>query len=179
MKRRIALGLFGIFFFQLAALADMIEVKELGILNGKVLSKNEKEVRFRDAKGKEHHFAKSDVLYLDTNAGSTPASDSPLAEKVKTKAADLWKAAKKAPEAIKRGTDDLTQKFIGEAGKPLDRSAANAKSDALAKSMDEASQAVVAMSKKNMMINSEIRKQTKEDFGGSTSSEKKGHFSSL
>ena len=180
MKRCIILGLFGLILFQRPVLADMIETKDQGILNGKVLSQNDQEIRFKDAKGKEHRFVKTDVLYLDTGSVSAPAEDTPFAEKVKTKAAQLWAVAQKAPEALKKSTDKLTDKFIGEAGKPLDRSAANAKSDALAKSMDEASQAAVAMSKKNMLITSEIKRQTKEGYSDSKSSdEHKGRFSSL
>ena len=51
MRRWIALGLMG-FFCATAAWADMIETKKDGILNGKILSENAEEVRFKNAKGR-------------------------------------------------------------------------------------------------------------------------------
>ena len=181
MKRSAVLFLIGLMGVQTAVRADMIETKKEGILNGRILSKDDKQVRFRDAKGKEHQYAKADVLYMDVDAGSAAVADKPLTEQMKIKAAKLLEAAKKAPAAIKKGTDDLTEKFIGQVGQPLDRSAANAKSEALAKAMDQAGQSSAAMTGKVNVANKEFYRQQNEarDAAASSSGGKKGRFSSL
>ena len=179
MKRRIVLSLFSLFLFQPVVRADMIEVKNEGILNGKVLSNDDKQVRFKDSRGKEHQYAKEDVLYLDTDVNVNV--DMSFFEKVQKKAAEILKAVRTVPKAVKKTTDGMTEKFIGEVGKPLDRSAANAKSAALASALDQASQASAASTSKMMAFNKEVYRQRNEarESAPSSSDEKKGRFTSL
>jgi hypothetical protein len=176
MKRSIVLSLLSLFLFPAVLRADVIEVKGEGILNGKVLSRNEKEVKFRDSKGKQHLYPAQDVLYMDADL----SSEKPLSEKVKQKAAELLKVVKKAPESIKKTTDDLTEKFIGVAGKPLDRSVANNKSAQLAKAMDDANGASAASISKVSTFNKEVlRQQNEAKDSASQHTESKGRFTSL
>ncbi len=153
------------------ARADIVEIRGEGYVNGEIVSQDDKEVQFKDNKGKLRVLSKKDVLYLEKED---------KARAVKNKAADAWDALKKAPENIKKKTDALTGKMTG-AVKPVDRSAANRKADALAKSMDQASEAAAALNKKNLAVSSEIRRQRQEAEGvaSSASSQKKGRFASL
>ena len=170
MKRWIALGLVGGSFCA-TAWADMIETKKDGILNGKILSENSQEVRFKNEKGQMLVFKKKDILFED--------KEDP-AKKMKLMALQAWEWVKDLPKLVRKTSDQLTEKFIGKMSAPLDRSAANAKSEQLAKAMDDAGKATASMTKKATTANAEIYRQKNEGFGSSQSStEKKGHFASL
>ena len=170
MRRWILFGLAGAFFLTGAARADMIETKNDGILSGKVVSDHGNELSFKDAKGRTRVFKKTDVLYLEKEDSS---------KKIKQWARQAWDWLKNLPKFARKSSDQLTKKFVGKMSKPLDRSSADAKSAALARTMDEASQATAAMAKKTMKVNAEISRQSKEGFGGFSTEEKKGRFSSL
>ena len=164
------------------ASADMIETKKAGIMNGKLLSQNKETMQFKDASGRLHIFRKEEVLFLEKSAeessAQTPAKDLP------PKTAVILHELKKLPEKIKKTGEDLSKKWAGLSA-PLDRHAADAKADSLSLSMDEASRAAVAMSKKNMLINQEIKTQTATLDGPSSKTPpdkepvKKKSFSSL
>ena len=178
MKRGVGIYFLLLAFWQAVACADMIEVKKDGIMNGKVVSENKEELQFKDAKGNTRTYKKEDVLYLEKE------EEKPLAEKIKQQATQALREAKKVPEKIKETSDGLTKQLAGGLSAPLDRGAADAKSDALSSAMDEASRATVALSKKNMAINQEIKEQTDYLNGtsgssGSGSDSKKGRFESL
>ena len=176
MKRSLSLCLLGLFFFQPVVRADMIEIKKEGVFNGKILSQDDKQVRFKDAGGRERLFSREDVLFMEVDADA----GKPLVEKVKKKAAELWRAAKKAPEAVRKGADDLTEKFIGVVGQPLDRSAANAKADQLAGALDQTNKTSAASINKARTVDKEITRQQKEAEGfASQNNEHKGRFTSL
>ena len=171
MRRWVALGLLSGFFCTASAQADMIETKKDGILNGKILSENGQEVRFQNAKGKTLIFKKTDILFEDKED---------IAKKSKQMAQKVWDWLKNLPKMIRKRSDQLTEKFIGTVGAPLDRSGANAKADQLNRAMDDANQASAAMTKKAAAANAEIARQKNESFGSAQSStEKKGHFASL
>ena len=176
MRHRMVLFIACAFFFQTAARADMIEVKKEGIFNGKVVSRDDRQVQLKDAKGTMHRFDKNDVLFLETSEEQAPR---PFWDKVKQTAAEFWRIALKAPQAVKKTSDQLTEKFIGKMSKPLDRSVANAKADMLAKTMDDASKSTAEMAKKSMKVDAEINRQTREARDAASSSEQKGRFTSL
>ncbi len=170
MKRWVMLWLVGGVFFSTLARADMIETKKEGIMSGKVLSENEKEVQFRDTKGQTRIFKKKELLFMEKQDPS---------KTMKRNMQKALTALKDAAKNLKKNSKVFTQKLIGSVSRPLDRSKADEKSAAFSRSMDEASLAATALAKKNMKINSEINRQTSEGFGDSSSKEKKGHFSSL
>ncbi len=172
MNRSTALWFLCGFFCMTIAHADMIETKRDGVINGKILSENNQELKFKDAKGQMRVFKKQDVIFQEKEKDAGPKAMNQTVEKAKE-----W--LKNAPKNVKKTTDQLTEKFIGKMSKPLNRSAANAKSDALNRTMEEASQASTALAKKNMQANAEINRQKSEAFGSSSSEEKKGRFASL
>ena len=122
MKRWIALGLMAGFFGAALAWADMVETKKDGILNGTILSESDQEIQFKDSTGKTRVFKKKDVLFMDKEDAS---------KKAKLFFQKALEILKNVPKNIKKMTDQWTKKFIGAASKPLDRSAANARSDEL------------------------------------------------
>ena len=122
MKRWIALGLTAGFFGAALAWADMVETKKDGILNGKILSESDQEIQFKGSSGQTRVFKKKDVLFMEKQ------DDSKTMKQFFQKALEILK---NAPQKIKKMTDQWTKKFIGAVSKPLDRSAANAKSDEL------------------------------------------------
>ena len=109
------------------------------------------------------------------------SGDSPgMMDTIKTKSMQVWRKIEKVIKDSQRYCEKLTDKYVQKV-KPLDRSRANAKSDSLAKAMDEAGQAASALSKKNLTINSEIKRQSGA-WGSNEhkdSDSKKGRFSSL
>lgn len=170
MTRGWVFGLMSVFVFIGVARADMIETKNDGVLNGKVLSDNGQELSFKDAKGRTRVFKKNDVLYIEKEDSS---------KKIKQWARQAWGWLKNLPKTARKTSDQLTKKFVGKMSQPLNRSSANAKSAALARTMDDASQATTAMAKKTMKVNAEIARQEKEGFGGFSAAPKKGRFASL
>ncbi len=170
MKRRALIGFMIGFFCVTLAKADMLETRKEGILNGKILSENDHEVHFKDAKGRTLVIKKKDVLFVDKENSS---------KAIRQTTQKVLEFLKHVPGNIKKYTDQLTEKFIKKVSSPLNRSGANAKMEALSRSMDETSRASTALAKKNMKVNSEITQQTKESYGDSSSNKKKGRFSSL
>ena len=169
------------------AVADMLEVKGKGFLNGKVLEQNDEEIHFKDGKGNVQVFAKADVTYLELQEDK-PVSVH-LSNDLKEKAEQALKVVAKAPKLLKEKTDELTKNIVGSASKPLDRSGVDAKSGALASALEEASQASAAVNKKILKVNQEIRTQEQEGFGDSSVKKSgdyrdeydatKGHFGKL
>ena len=158
MKRAQAILVLSAIFWQSAVSADVIETKSQGIMNGKRLSETADQVVFQDAKGKEHIFRKSEILFFveEENIVQKP---SPTQAKVQ----GLMDAAKKMKEKIlETGAVWMkkAEKWTRKLSKPLDRSVADSKGDAMAQYLEEASQATVDMSEKNMAVNQEIKTQS-------------------
>lgn len=154
------------------AMADMIEVKNKGFMNGTILSDDGKELKFKDGKGKEHIYKRSDVLFLE--------KDDP-GKVMKQNTSKVLDAIKQAPDAMKKGSQKLTEKFIAPLSQPLDRSAADAKSAALNNALEEANRAAAASTSKMVTFNKEAIRQQNEarDSLPGSSDTKKGRFSSL
>src|SRR5262249_49032993 len=113
MKRTAAL-LFLSAFAASVCCADMIEVKNKGFLNGEVLSQDDKEVKFKDAKeGKVRTYARSDVDYIDIDKKDTGTKKQAVELGLKEKAEQAIEAAKRMPRQIKKSTDSVTQKIMG------------------------------------------------------------------
>lgn len=161
-----------------AAWADMIEVKGKGAMNGKILSEDQEEVKFKDAAGDVHVFPKADVLYSDASFGPIE-SDAPVAQKVRSAALEFLRWVKNLPKEYERVTKRTTGKLVGKMSKPINRSAVNAKSDSLATAMDRASNAAVALSKKNLKINQELKKRNDDFIKETGEDSRKGRFTSL
>ena len=98
---------------------------------------------------------------------------------IKTKSVQVWRKAKKIFSNGQRYCQRLTDKYLKKYLTPLDRSNADAKGNSLAKAMDEASQASAALSKKNLAINSEVKRQASVWDSEDKKEEKRGRFSSL
>jgi hypothetical protein len=112
------------------ARADMIEANG-EILNGTVISQDEKEVRFRDSKGTEHVFARSVIGYLEFE--KTPTKSEAVLNKAKLKAQDAIESIKKAPKAVTE-KGKVVGKKAKSLAKPVDRSSADKKSKELSES---------------------------------------------
>ncbi len=170
-----AMGLFSSY-----AYADMIEVKNKGILNGTVISQDSNQMIFKDATGVTHTFPKIDILYSDVTAGGNGAGKSTVAQKISAFGRKAWEKMTDLFAAYKRTTARVTNKAVGGLSKPLDRSRVNERSSALSKVMDNASKAAAAASKKNRQINAELKRNEEESFGSSQSSKhRKKRFVSL
>ena len=181
MRRVTALAA-GAVLAAVTAHADMIELKSKGFLNGEVVSQDDREVHFKDASGKTGVYPKAEIVYMQIDKSDTGKKSDVLLKRLKVKIEQALEAVKKMPQALKHFTDAKTHKFLDAAGKPLDRSAVNAKSDALAKAMDEASQTSATLSKKNLTVNSELKKQKEymdDQWGSGKKGQKSGRFSSL
>lgn len=136
--------------------ADMIELKDEGILNGTVLSRNEQETKFKDGKGKVRVIANKNILFMEReDPRQKKAAEK---RKWKEKADAFMQGVQKGPAGIKQASDSLTQKLVGEASKPLDRSAANAKSAQFAGAMDEYSKNVSGGATRDQKIRIEMEK---------------------
>lgn len=154
------------------AMADMIEVRNKGFMNGTILSDDGKELKFKDAKGKEHLYKRTDVLFLEKEDPG---------KAMKQNTTKVLDAIKQAPAAVKKQSQKLTEQFIAPMSQPLDRSAADAKSAALNSALEEANRAAAASTKKVVTFNKEVYRQQSEagDSLPGESDKKKGHFSSL
>ena len=149
----------------------MIETRKGEVLNGKILSDDGQTLQFKTAKGQTLTFKKKEIVFQEKEDPS---------KKIKEYTRKTWEWIKNLPITVRKTSDQLTEKFIGTVGAPLDRSGANAKSAQLARAMDDANQASAAMTKKVAAANAEIYRQKNEAFGSAQSStEKKGHFASL
>ena len=177
MRRLALVFLLGAAFCCRTAYADMIEVKAQGFLNGKVTSKNDKEIHFTDAKGKAHIFPKQDVLYMELESNSGGVKE--ISNGFKEKTEQAMKAGKKAFKELKEKSAAATEKLTGEISKPLDRSQADSRAGMLNAALDQAGQASAALAKKNMAVNREIKKQEGEYGGEEQQDSHKGHFSKL
>lgn len=60
-------------FCGLSAFADFIEIKDRGILDGKIVSKDAESITFRLSDGKTERFSRKDVIYLDDTIENTGA----------------------------------------------------------------------------------------------------------
>lgn len=117
MKRAKALA-FAALFMATAAQADMVEVKGKGILNGEVLSQDDKQMQFKDAKGKTHVFAKKDVLFVELDKNDTGSSTS--VSTWKNKASRALASAKSGAKKVGRSVSQTTKKVTGAISQPLD-----------------------------------------------------------
>ena len=157
--------------------ADMVEVKDLGIMNGTIVSEDKDQMKFKDAKGKMHTFKMKDVTFQEKeDVGKKNAS------MIKAKTKEVMEALKKAPETIQKGSQQLTNKYIAPLTAPLDRSGADAKSQALAGALDQANQASASGVNKTLTFNKEVIRQQNEAknvAASAASDSKKGRYTSL
>lgn len=171
------------FGFTLPAHADMIEIKGRGVLNGKVLSQDDREVRFEDSAKNVFVAPRSEVLFLELQ------KDVPAVVPEKKQAGgwampDLrgWRnQAGRYFEVAKRFATDKTRGIAGFIKAPLDRSSADSKSKALADSMGELSGHMKSLNKQDRKRGAQMR-GIKEDQAKSKGKAKKktgGNFSSL
>ena len=178
MRSKILLTVGFLIWASSAVRADMIEVKGKGALNGKVISQSEAQIVFKDNENNLQTFSKQDVLYMD--AASAEFGEVPVAQKIRLSALEFLKWVKRLPEEYKKLTERYTNKFLKNMSKPLDRSGANAKASALAAVTDKASRAAEALSKKNLRIDQELKKNKQETFAlGGAKDRRKGRFTSL
>ena len=141
MPRTILVCCLGLCFFSGASRADMIEIKDKGVINGKVLSQDKKEVHFEDTRGNQFVVPKENVLYLDTMKDALP-SDVSGGKGSKGKSFDLaetWDRCKDSTVYYFQKTKNFIQNkarpLTDWLSKPLDRSAADGKSKKLADSV--------------------------------------------
>ncbi len=170
MRTMLLMGLLG---FTASAQADFIETKKDGFLNGQIVSDDGKQVKFKDAKGRMHTYAKKDVLFQEKEDPS---------KKTKQMARDAGDWLKKLPENAQKTSAEFSEKALGGISQPLDRSAANAKADQLARALDDANRASASTAAKNSTFNKEVYRQRDEAqavANAAASSSKKGRFSSL
>jgi len=178
MRSKMLLTAGFLFLSACSAWADMIEVKGKGIMNGKVLSEDQNEVKFKDSTGTVHAFSKADILYSDISSG--PVEDgTPVAQRIRLASLEFLRWIKNLPKEYKKITERTTGKLVGKMSKPIDRKAANAKSDSLAAAMDQASRASVALSKKNLEINQALKKSNDDFIKEAGENSGKGRFTSL
>ena len=145
----LVLALFG---FCLPAEADMIEIKNRGVLNGKILSSDDKEVRFEDTAKNLFVVPKADVLFLeaqkDAPVTAEKGASSAFAKTDWKRAAGEWRdKIESAYHKTKRFLSKKTEGIRNVIMKPLDRSAADSKSEALADSMAQLSTNLAKMNK--------------------------------
>ena len=136
--------------FSLPARADMIEIRNRGVLNGKIVSQDDKEVRFEDVDRNLFVVPKSDVLFLEAQADAPkPVETARMPQKMD------WQGTL---SGWRRNVEDLygkTKHYLADKtkgirefiNKPLDRSQADGKSKALADSMSDLSKSLTKMNK--------------------------------
>ena len=155
MKFRIAL-LFGS-VWALAAFpvwADMIEIKGKGVMNGKIISQDDSEVRFEDTTKNLFVVPKSDVLFLEAQKDAPVVAQkkglmSGPAGGWKPNFADWRKKAGHYFDTAKRFVIEKTKGISDFITAPLDRSAANSRSGALANSMGDLSKNLKSLNKQD------------------------------
>lgn len=136
------------------AYADMVEVKGKGVLNGKVVSQDARELHFLDARGQMQVFPAADVQFVDIQADRPARKEKPaLFKGLGDKMARTWRRFAKQMGRWKRSTEKATQGAMSGLSQPLDRSRADAKAESLSKAMDEASRAAAGMNKKVLNAN--------------------------
>ena len=151
-----------------SARADIIEIRGEGYVNGDILSDDAKEVKFKDNHGNVRRIPKTDVLYLQKE------------ERTVAVKSDLWKKVKDSATDVKNTADAWTKKITGPLTAPLDRSAADKKSQMLNDVLEQANQASAASAAKAKTINREIYRQQNEAREEAKSSEEKpGRFTKL
>lgn len=141
----------------LPAQADMIEIKDRGVLNGKILSQDDKEVRFEDSTKNLFVIPKKDVLFLEVQ------TDRPLAAQTRNtngrdwgSELDHWKyKAQRVFRDAKVFVLKNTKKIRKLVNAPLDRSSADSRSNALAASTAE-------LSSHSKTLNKQGRKKTSQ-----------------
>ncbi len=169
----------------LPARADMIEIKDRGVLNGKILSQDDKEVRFEDSAKNLFVVPKKDVLFLEIQ------TDSPVAIKTEKNSGRKWgfewRNWKYKAERVFGNAKHFflknTQKIRGLVVAPLDRSSADSRSSSLASSMGDLSKNLKPLNKNDRKRTSQLKavKQNQMNATVKTASKNKktGNFSSL
>ena len=166
---------FGVIIFGFCvtvARADIVEIRGEGYVNGEIQSDDGKLMKFKDNHGKVRSIPRGNVLYAEKEQKKV----------LKMNGGKYWENLKKSSEAVKQKTNEWTGKFIGTAGAPLDRSAADQKSRQLENALAEADKASAAAASKSSTAKREFHRQqnaAKADAHGSSSDESKGHFTSL
>lgn len=160
MKQAVALAACGILAAQVSW-ADIIEVRGKGMMTGTIVSQDDQGLSFKGNDGQVVRYAKQEVLFVDVESprgGASPQTGSktpPLSwQRVKAFFADAptWL------NAVKRQTDRLTRKFRDVAGKPVDRSAVEAQTDAVAKALDDAGKAQAEAARKERKVREELKR---------------------
>ena len=171
MKKNIFISLFFIVAFPRLGFADIVEVKGEGIMDGKVISEDEKEIQFKDSYGKTRTINKKNVVFMEKEKEDKFKS-------LKKMVADVSGSIQKTSSNLKKESDQATDKFMKVVTQPLDRSAADQKAAALNNALSQAGGACASMNKKNLAIAGEAKKAMSEDMG-EAKTEKKSRFRSL
>jgi len=162
MKKKSGLLLVAaVFGLQVSSFADMIEIKGRGILNGKILAQDEKEVRFEDSAKNLFVVPRADVLFLEVQADApVDAFSSKASGFGKGGGQMLGSLGDKAMSFYHTAKHFVVRQFRkvrDYANKPLDRSSADSRSKALADSMGELSTHVSSLSKQDKKRTSQLR----------------------
>jgi len=191
MKPRIAIVLVLSWVISaLPARADMIEIKGRGVLNGKILSQDDKEVHFEDSAKNLFVVPKADVLFLEAQ------TDAPVtAQKAFKKGSSKhgWKPdvtewrdrAEHYFYVTKRFVMDKTKGVRDFITAPLDRSEADVKAKELADSMGELSTHLKTANKQERKRGAQLRGIKEDQMRSSIKTKSKsknnasGNFSSL
>ena len=132
MKKRFFICLFFVLCAPRMAAADILEVKGEGFVNGKIVSENDQELTFKNTAGQVRVLQRSDILFIEKEDKGVFKKDfwadaaglQGLYYKTIYTLRDIW-------ARLRRITNQLTERWIGAASKPLDRSRANARAAAL------------------------------------------------
>ena len=145
--------------------ADMIEIRNRGFLNGKILSQDPNEVKFEDSKKNVITVPKSDVLFLEVQ------KDAPVVERPKPRPApwskkiQRWKdRAGRFYHDARRAIQRRTERVVNFIQTPLDRSGVDAKTDEFAKSMDSLANSLGKISKNDKKRREGLKMMTEDYF---------------
>ena len=168
----------------LPARADMIEIKGRGVLNGKILSQDDNEVRFEDTAKNLFVVPKADVLFLEAQMDAPAASQKKASNRWTELDLRGWRYRAEHYYGItKRFVVDKTRGIRGFIAAPLDRSSADSKSKALAGSMEDLSTNLKTLNKQDRKRAAQMRgvkdDQMRASIKTKSKNKKTGNFSSL
>ena len=172
----------------LPARADMIEIKGRGVLNGKIVSQNDKEVHFEDSAKNVFVVPKGDVLFLEAQT-DTPV----IARKASLNAFSkggwmpdmaVWRdKAEHYYGAAKRFVMEKTKGVRNIITAPLDRKEADAKAKLAADSMGDLAGHLQTLNKQDRKKGAQLRgirdDQMHATVKTKSKNKKTGNFSSL
>ncbi len=186
MRSGIALAIGAVFFgLSLSARADMIETKGRGVINGKIISQDDKEVRFEDSAKNLFIVPKKDVLFLEAQTDRLATAQTNN-KKGRDWGLEIehWKyKAERLFYDVKSFVSEKTLSIRKYIEKPLDRNAADSRSEALAKSMGDLSTTLKVLNKQDRKRAVRLREISEDQMHASIKTKNKnngtGTFSSL